>query len=121
MPGVSIDSFIHLLTTTVYAVLTDWCLGDIADEDLVDRISEAFLVILVGMTKGQINVDAKRWLQDLRGKRPSWTAMRRLAEVPLVPGVEWEPGWDASDGGDSATTPPRAKSRRKPAPEPDAA
>lgn len=79
--GVTPEHFVQLGTTMVYAILTDWCLGDLPDERLVDTINETFLVVLAGCTKGQVRQDAERWLEDLRGNRPGWLAMRKMSEV----------------------------------------
>jgi AcrR family transcriptional regulator len=87
-PDVTAAAFIHLSTTATYAVLMDWCLGDIADDDLVDRIAEVFLIVVLGTTKGKINTEARSWLQDVRGRRPSWLALRRLTEVSPLQSME---------------------------------
>jgi hypothetical protein len=101
-PGVTRDGFIKLQTTNVYATLTDWCLGEIPDEKLVDHITENFLCGVVSSTKGKIQAEAQRWLEDLRNQRPSWTALRRLAEVPTIDSLELH-----------AEKPPSARSRKK--------
>jgi AcrR family transcriptional regulator len=80
-PGMSAERFTYLLTTGTYAILSDWCLGDLADDQLLDRISEAFLVLVFGGTTGQTRQEAQRWLEDLRAARPRWLAMRKMAEV----------------------------------------
>jgi AcrR family transcriptional regulator len=80
-PGVSAASLIYHLTTGAYAVLSDWCLGDLQDDELVDRISEAFLIILMGTTQGVTAEETRRWLEDLRGNRPSWRALRKMAQA----------------------------------------
>jgi len=87
-PGVTLDGFIQLQTTNIYATLTDWCVGEIPDEELVDRIAETYLCGVVSSTKGKIRGEAQRWLEDLREKRPSWTALRKLAEVPAIRSLE---------------------------------
>lgn len=88
LPGVTAESFVYLQTSTVYSVLMDWCVGDLPDGELVDRVCEVFLMLVVGTTKGPNNALARSWLQDLRGKRPSWAAMRKLAEVGTVTSLE---------------------------------
>jgi len=80
-PGVSAERFTYLLTTESYAILSDWCLGDLPDDQLVDRISEAFLLLVFGCTIGKTQQEAQRWLEDLRAARPGWLAMRKMAEV----------------------------------------
>ena len=79
--GVSAERITYLLTTGTYAILSDWCLGDLPDEELVDRISGAFLVLVYGCTVGETQQEALRWLEDLRAARPGWLAMRKMAEV----------------------------------------
>jgi AcrR family transcriptional regulator len=101
-PGVTLDGFIKLQTTNVYATLTDWCLGEIPDEKLVDHITENFLCGVVSSAKGKIQAEAQRWLEDLRNQRPSWTALRRLAEVPTIDSLELH-----------TEKPPAARSRKK--------
>jgi AcrR family transcriptional regulator len=104
-PGVTADSFIKLQITNVYATLTDWCLGEIPDGKLVDHIAENFLCGVVASTKGKTQAEAQRWLEDLRQQRPSWTALRKLAEVAPIESLELH-------GEKSATAKPR-KSRKE--------
>lgn len=87
-PGVTADAFIKLQTTNGYATLTDWCLGEIPDDRLVDHITENFLCGVVSSTTGEIRNEAQRWLEDLREQRPSWTALRRIAEVAPINSLE---------------------------------
>jgi AcrR family transcriptional regulator len=79
--GMNAERLIYLATTQVYAVLSDWCLKDLPDDQLVDRICETFLVLLLGSTTGETQRQAQRWLEDLRGARPGWLALRKMAEV----------------------------------------
>jgi AcrR family transcriptional regulator len=80
-PGVSAERFTYLVTTGTYAVLSDWCLRDLPDDQLVDRVSEAFLLVVVGCTIGNTREEAQRWLEDLRAARPAWLAMCKAAEM----------------------------------------
>jgi AcrR family transcriptional regulator len=80
-PHVTTSTLTYFLFTHSNAVLSDWCLGDIADEQLVDRVSETVLALIAGATVGALHREAEQWLQDLREQRPSWKAMRKLAEV----------------------------------------
>ncbi|HKP78977.1 MAG TPA: TetR/AcrR family transcriptional regulator [Phenylobacterium sp.] len=82
--GVTPESFVQSSMTMTYAILTDWCMGEIEDDQLVDRITDAFLCGVVASTRRRAHDEARRWLEDLRGKRPSWVALRRLAEVSAV-------------------------------------
>lgn len=69
------------LTTNTYATLTDWCIGDIEDHLLVERVCEGFLMIVAASTRGKHKADAEEWLGDLRNSRSSWTTFRKMAEV----------------------------------------
>jgi AcrR family transcriptional regulator len=80
-PGVSAERFAHLWVTGTFAILYDWCLGDLPDDQLVDRISEAFLVLVYGCTVGDRQKAAQRWLDDLRAAGPDWSEMRKLSEA----------------------------------------
>jgi len=79
--GVSSERFIYFVTTETYAILSDWCLGDLPDDLLVDRTSEAFLILVCGCVAGPTQKEALRWLEDLRAARPGWMALRKMAEV----------------------------------------
>jgi AcrR family transcriptional regulator len=69
------------LTTNTYATLTDWCIGDIEDQLLVERVCEGFLMIVAASTRGKHKADAEQWLGDLRNSRSSWMTFRKMAEV----------------------------------------
>lgn len=112
LPGMTAESFIYLHVTTVYAILVDWCLGEVPDEDLVDRICECFLVTVVGCTTGRVRDEAGNWLEDLRAKRPSWTALRRMTEVGPITDFDAAPPLDASDEEAPPATEGSGKSKR---------
>jgi len=80
-PGVSPPALVALLSTVVYAILSDWCLGEVRDEDLVNLICEAFLVVICGHTVGEAEAEARRWLTLARARAPEWLALRRISEV----------------------------------------
>jgi len=82
--GVTVSWFVHLLASTTMALTTDWSLGEIADEALIDRAAEAFLTVVIGTTRGGTHTDARRWLDDVRRGRASWVALRRFAEASPV-------------------------------------
>ena len=65
VPGVTPESFIRHQTTITYAILTDWCMGDLKDDQLVDHVTEAFLCGVLSLTKGRPQEEARRWLEDL--------------------------------------------------------
>ena len=78
-PGVTPQRYVQMSVTTQYAVLTDWCVGAIADEALVDRVCEMFLVVLEGASVGATRQEAGTWLRRLRAGDEEWMALRRHA------------------------------------------
>jgi len=79
--GLDPDRYLQMSVTTQYAVLTDWCVGEIPDERLVERMCEMFLVILEGATVGATRREAGDWLRQVRAGSEAWTALRRQAAV----------------------------------------
>jgi len=79
--GLDPERYVQMSVTTQYAVLTDWCVGEIPDEGLVDRMCEMFLVILEGATVGATRKEAGDWLRQVRTGGETWTALRRQAAV----------------------------------------
>jgi len=77
--GVTMEAYIQLSVTAQYAVLTDWCVGEIEDMDLVDRVCGAALIILLGTTRGQTLRDARTWLHHLHTNAPAWLDLRQAA------------------------------------------
>lgn len=75
------EHVLSLLLVQTNGVLSDWCVGDLPEEALVDRVSEAALMVVGQSTSGKVRLEADRWLEDVRRQRPSWRAMRKLAEV----------------------------------------
>jgi AcrR family transcriptional regulator len=79
--NVTPEHIIAYITTNTYAILTDWCIGEIEDQLLVERVCEGFLMIVAASTRGKHKSEAERWLSDLRNKRASWMTFRKMAEV----------------------------------------
>jgi len=79
--GLDPHRYLQMSVTTQYAVLTDWCVGELPDEHLVDRMCEMFLVILEGATVGATRREAAEWLRQVRAGDDAWTALRRQAAV----------------------------------------
>jgi len=79
--GVSADGFVQVLSLTTFAMTTEWCLGAIADDDFIDRIAEASLMVIAGCSRGQLGADARRWLADVQQKHAGWIGLRKLAEL----------------------------------------
>jgi AcrR family transcriptional regulator len=96
--GMTPARFIDLLASTTFAVIADWCMEEIADEDYIDRVVEASLIVIAGTTKGRASAEARRWLEDVRAQNPAWMEMRKLAQVRppgadlrVIPGGEVSP------------------------------
>jgi AcrR family transcriptional regulator len=84
-PGVSAERFDHMIVTAAFGVTADWCQGEIPDEEFLDRACETMLLVIVGSTRGKINLQAKRWLEDLREGGASWLYLRKLTEASAAP------------------------------------
>ena len=79
--GISASAFIQVLSLATFAVTAEWCLGGIPDEDFIDRVADTSLMIIAGSCKGRVSAQARRWLEDVRQKRPSWIELRKQAEA----------------------------------------
>ena len=79
--GSNAEAFVSLSTTMVYGVLTDWCMGDIPDDALVDRIAASHLVCLAGTTRGETQRKARAWLHALNTGAPEWLDLKQHAQV----------------------------------------
>lgn len=77
--GVTPEWFGHLVTTTIMAVTTDWSFGEILEREFLDRQAEAFVMVVEGMTTGDPNLEARKWLVAIRENQPKWQAIRKLA------------------------------------------
>jgi len=86
--GVTSGAFVHTLSFTTFAVTSEWCLGAIADEDYIDRLSEVSLIVIAGCCRGAAAAQARRWLEDLRRQRAGWIGLRKLAELAAEGAVD---------------------------------
>ena len=77
--GVTMEDYIQLSVTAQYAVLTDWCVGEIEDVDLVERMCSAYLITLSGTTRGQTLREARAWLHGVRAGSTAWLDLRHSA------------------------------------------
>lgn len=71
-PGLSSARLVEMLTIQGYGTLTDWCLEEFEDEQLVPRMIEGLLIILSGATEGEARREAGYWLDQLRSGGPDW-------------------------------------------------
>jgi AcrR family transcriptional regulator len=77
-PGVTPEWLAHMVVSCGFSVTSDWCCGEIADEDFLNRAVEMLLVAVEGSTQGKVKQQARRWLEDLRENRASWIFLRSL-------------------------------------------
>jgi hypothetical protein len=89
--GCTTEAFIALSATVVYAVITDWCMGDIPDDAFVDRMAAAQLVLLSGTTRGETRREVRAWLHALNTGAPEWLDLKRLAQVTAADVEPHEP------------------------------
>ena len=61
----------------------------------------------------QTHDEAQNWLEDLRTKRPSWSALRRMAEVGALTDLEPGSSSAASVEGANASEPAPVKAARQ--------
>jgi AcrR family transcriptional regulator len=80
--GVTPISFADHMTTIVYATLSSWCVGEIPDDEMVERIVEAYLMVLLSSTRGAMKKEAQCWLNELRARSPTWVELRAEAAAP---------------------------------------
>lgn len=76
--GVSREWFSHMLISSSFSVTSDWCAGEIPDDEFLNRAAETLLIVVAGATRGKVNLQARRWLDDLRENRASWVSLRSL-------------------------------------------
>lgn len=81
-PGVAPEQMVAAMITSNYAVYSDWTHGEIPDDGLVDRICEAWLVVMAGFTTDGLRKETLEWLDLVRTHDPRWTALLKLAETP---------------------------------------
>jgi AcrR family transcriptional regulator len=75
-------SFAEHMTTVIYATLSSWCVGEIADGEMVERIVEMYLMVLLASTRGAMKKEAQSWLNELRARSPVWKELRAESAVP---------------------------------------
>lgn len=71
-PGMSPARLVDMLTIQGYGTLTDWCLEEFEDDQLVPRMIEGFLTVLCGAAVGVARCEAEHWLDQVRGQGPDW-------------------------------------------------
>lgn len=111
LAGVTTDWISHLLLSNAFSVTKDWACGEIADEAFLDRIAETALMVIVGTTRGRVNQDARRWIEDIRGDRASWISLRSMTSYHEEDdlGETFDNGAPSSPQASGAETVPKAK------------
>lgn len=67
----------HLATAMAnlqYSVIQDWCMGRLADDEYLPRLTEAMLLLIIGSVRGNTRDAAERYLSTLKetGKMPEF-------------------------------------------------
>jgi len=98
--GVDAVAFSQHATTIQYAVLSEWCVGALAQERFIDEMCAAFLVALAGSTRGETAREARHWLADLRSPAAPWVSLRDRAACPRAPAANAEAAPKRDDADD---------------------
>lgn len=85
MEHVAPKRYTEYITSLVYCKLSEWCLKEIIDDDLIDGIAEALLVATLAFTRGAACKEAQEWLNHVRAHTPEWQRLRTASEVPVAP------------------------------------
>lgn len=78
-------SYTAYLTSAVYCTLSDWCAGEILDNDLVDAMAQTLLVATLAFTRGAAKKEAQDWLIRVRAFSPEWEQLRTASATPEAP------------------------------------
>ena len=73
------------LTTLLYSTLSSWCVGEIPDDSMVERLVETFLMVTASSSIGATREEALKWLGHLRACSAEWEQLRAAAAVPDQP------------------------------------
>jgi TetR/AcrR family transcriptional regulator, cholesterol catabolism regulator len=73
------------ITRFSYCTLSAWCLGEIADGDMVENICEAMFMVISVSTRGAVKREADDWLEHIRGRSAAWGKLRAASSAPPTP------------------------------------
>jgi TetR/AcrR family transcriptional regulator, cholesterol catabolism regulator len=73
------------ITRFCYCSLSAWCVGEIADADMVEAICETLVMAVAVSTRGAVKREAEDWLQHIRGRSPAWKALKTASSTPVTP------------------------------------
>jgi len=73
-PWADIAEVALTFSNTSFAIINEWCLGRLGDDDYLRRVVEALLLLLCGVCRGAARETALRYLADIRrtGRLPSF-------------------------------------------------
>lgn len=80
-PWVDAEHFATTMANIQYAVINDWCLGRLSDEEYLPRLAEGMLLLLIGAVTGNVRREAEDFLITLR----------ETGEVPKFPAAIYAP------------------------------
>ncbi len=71
---VNIEEVALTFSNTSFAIINEWCLGRLSDEDYLRRVVDALLLLLSGACRGEARETAQRYMRDIRrtGKLPTF-------------------------------------------------
>lgn len=69
-----IDEVALTFSNTSFAIINEWCMGRLSDEDYLRRVVDALLLLLCGVCRGEARETAMRFLMQIKttGKLPSF-------------------------------------------------
>ena len=78
---VIIDDVAGNFSNMTFAIINEWCMGVLSDDEYLRRIVESLLLLLLGTTHGATRASAERYQRDIRATgalptmpRPTWRA-----------------------------------------------
>jgi AcrR family transcriptional regulator len=77
--------FSEYVTSLVYCTLSDWCAGEILDDNLVGDLAETLLVATLAFTRGAARREAQEWLNHVRARTPEWERLRAASATTEPP------------------------------------
>lgn len=82
-PTITPDRFAERLTSFIFAAHTDWCVGYVADSEMIAWTCESYLIGYAGLTCGDAKKEAEDWLHAIRTNSPQWTQLSSSAATPV--------------------------------------
>jgi len=83
-PEVSVDQLVRTIKTIFFAQISDWCVGEIDDDQLIDGYAENLMSLIATAATGYVQLEAEHWLQAVRTRSDQWLQLRASAEAAQV-------------------------------------